>query len=127
MSDPSRLKFSKTHEWVSVDGDVATMGISDFAVQALTDVVHLELPQTGRTVAVGDTMGEIESVKAVSDLYAPVAGEIIAVNEDLQNDLGQLSEDPFGKGWIAKIRMSKPADVNTLLSHADYVAQQDGH
>jgi len=98
--DPSTLKFARTHEWVHVDGDVATVGISDFAVTELTDLVYIELPSVGKTVQPGEMFGEVESVKAVSDLYAPVAGEVIEVNEGLPDSLQLLSEDP---GWCAYI------------------------
>ena len=118
--DPNNLRFAKTHEWVSLENDVATIGISDFAVKELTDVVHLELPDVGSAVSVGDEVGEIESVKAVSDLYAPLSGEIVAVNDSLEDDLGQLSDDPFGAGWILKIRVSNPDEFDQLLNHADY-------
>lgn len=118
--DPAHCKFSTTHEWVYVEGDTATVGISDFAVKQLTDLVYIDLPAVGRTVAAGEPFGEVESVKAVSDLYAPVSGEIIAVNSPLADDLQKLSDDPFGAGWIIKVRMSDPKGLDTLLSHADY-------
>ena len=125
--NPEKLKFAKTHEWVSLEGSVATVGISDFAVKELTDVVHIELPQKGRKVSAGDTIGEIESVKAVSDLYAPVGGEIVEVNQSLESDLAQLSEDPFGKGWIVKLKVANPAEADKLLSHEDYRAHCESH
>src|SRR5690606_5943896 len=105
----STLKYAKTHEWVHVDGDLATVGISDFAVKELTDLVYIDLPAVGRSVKPGETFGEVESVKAVSDLYAPVAGEVAEVNETLPDSLQLLSDDPFGEGWIAKIRLSEGA------------------
>lgn len=124
---PSALKFAKTHEWVSVEGSIATVGISDFAVKELTDVVHLELPTVGKEVKVGQEVGEIESVKAVSDLYSPVAGKIIEVNNALQDDLSSLEEDPFGAGWIVKLEISNPADLDALLSYEDYQKQCQEH
>lgn len=114
------MKFTKTHEWVSLEGETATSGISEFAVKELTDVVHLELPQTGKTVSAGEEIGEIESVKAVSDLYAPVSGEIVEVNEALEDDLGVLSDDPHGAGWIVKIRISDPGELESLMDEAAY-------
>jgi len=120
--DPSSLRFTKSHEWVSVDGDIATIGISAFAVAELTDVVHIELPAAGEKVAAGSEFGEIESVKAVSELNAPVSGEITEVNDELEGDLGQLSEDPYGKGWMIKVRMENPAEVDALLDHDAYKA-----
>lgn len=118
--DPSSLRFTKSHEWVSVEGDIATIGISAFAVAELTDVVHIELPAAGEKVAAGSEFGEIESVKAVSELNAPVSGEITEVNEELEGDLGQLSEDPYGKGWMIKVRMKNPSEVESLLDHDAY-------
>ncbi len=125
--NPSELKFAKTHEWVAVNGSTAIIGISDFAVKELTDVVHLEFPNVGTTVAAGNTVGEIESVKAVSDLYAPVSGKIVETNAALQDDLSPLSDDPFGAGWILKIEMSNPADLEKLLSYADYQKECEAH
>lgn len=122
-----QLKFAKTHEWVAVDGDVATVGISDFAVKELTDVVHMELPSQGATVQAGEGMGEIESVKAVSDLYSPVSGEVIEVNAGLPDDLSQLSDDPYGAGWMIKVRMSNPAELDQLLSHEAYQKECESH
>ena len=116
------MRFAKTHEWVSLDGDIATIGISDFAVKELTDVVHIELPEAGRNVSAGDEIGEIESVKAVSDLYAPVTGEIVEVNSSLVDDLSQLSDDPYGKGWMLKIRISNPAELDQLQDRNTYEA-----
>lgn len=120
--DLQALKYARTHEWVAVDGDVATMGITDFAVKALTDLVYIDLPPAGKRLNVGDHCGEIESVKAVSDLYAPVSGEIIAVNTPLADDLDLLSKDAFGKGWMLKIRMANPGDLNQLLDRTAYEA-----
>jgi glycine cleavage system H protein len=119
--DPASLKFAKTHEWVHLDGSIATIGISDFAVKELTDLVYIDLPEAGRTVAAGDVLGEVESVKAVSDLYAPLAGEVMEVNEGLADDLAALSEDPFGAGWIVKMQVSDPGAAEGLMDHAAYV------
>ncbi|WP_231739681.1 glycine cleavage system protein GcvH [Thalassoglobus polymorphus] len=121
------MKFAKTHEWVALNGDVATIGISDFAVKELTDVVHIELPSVGKTVTAGEEMGEIESVKAVSDLYAPVSGEIVEVNDSLEADLGPLSDDPFQAGWIVKIKASNPTELDALMDHAAYQASCESH
>lgn len=121
---PEELLYAKTHEWVhieDVDGTkTATIGISAFAVEALTDLVFLELPEVGREIAVGETLGEIESVKAVSDLYSPVSGEVVDVNTALPDALETLSEDPYGPGWIAKIRLADDAGLDALMSHAEY-------
>ncbi|MCA9052811.1 MAG: glycine cleavage system protein GcvH [Planctomycetaceae bacterium] len=118
--DPQELKFTKTHEWVHLDGDVATVGISDFAVKELTDLVYIELPKVGAQVAAGETFGEVESVKAVSDLYAPVSGEVTEVNAPLADDLSPLSDDAFGAGWVARIRVADPAAVAAMMDHAAY-------
>lgn len=124
---PDKLLFTKTHEWVSVADEggqkVATMGLSAFAVEALTDLVFIELPKVGRQVAAEESFCEVESVKAVSDVYAPVAGEVIAVNESLPDRLETLSSDPYGEGWIAKIRITDEAALAGLLDHAAYQKQ----
>ena len=131
--DPKDLLYAKTHEWVHVDRDggqsIATVGVSHFAVEALTDLVYLEMPEQGRQVKAGESFGEIESVKAVSDLYAPVSGEVIEVNGALPDNLSQLNDDPYGAGWIVKIKMSDEGDLKNLLSHADYEKQcaEEGH
>lgn len=120
--DLAALRYAKTHEWVRVDGDVATVGITDFAVKALTDLVYVDLPAVGKKVAVSDPLGEVESVKAVSDIYAPVGGEIIEVNSALADQLDWLSHDAFGNGWMVKLRMSNPSDVQALLDRTSYEA-----
>jgi glycine cleavage system H protein len=126
---PEALKFAKTHEWVSVDGDVATVGISAFAVEALTDLVFIELPKVGRQVEPEQPFCEVESVKAVSDVYAPVAGEVIEVNKSLPDRLEVLSTDPYGDGWIAKIKISDQSTLARLMNYADYQKQcaEEGH
>ena len=122
--NPADLLYAKTHEWVSVadeDGNkIATLGISAFAVEALTDLVYIDLPAVGKTVEAQQPFCEVESVKAVSDIYSPVAGEVVAVNETLPDNLEILGEDPYTKGWIAKIRISDAAGLGNLLDHAAY-------
>ena len=120
--EPAKLKYAKTHEWVSVDGDVATVGITDFAVKQLTDLVHIELPRLGARFSPAQPFGEVESVKAVSDLYAPVAGEVIEVNKALAGDLAALSDDPYDKGWIIKLRMADKEALARLMDRAAYEA-----
>jgi glycine cleavage system H protein len=120
---PGGLKYAKTHEWLSLAGDVGTVGITDFAVQELTDLVYIGLPKVGQKLSAGDVFGEIESVKAVSDLYAPVSGEVIEVNSALPQDLDLLSKDPFGKGWLIKLRVSQPAEASSLMDAATYQAE----
>lgn len=123
MAAAGNRKYAKTHEWLAVDGDVGTVGITDFAVKELTDLVYIGLPSVGRKLSAGDVFGEIESVKAVSDLYAPVSGEVIAVNSAVSNDLDLLSRDAFGQGWLIKVRMSNPAEASALLDAAAYERQ----
>ncbi len=118
--DPQQLRFSPTHEWVYLDGEVATIGISDFAVKELTDLVYIALPAVGSQVTAGSTFGEVESVKAVSDLYSPVTGEVQAVNEQLPGDLALLSDDPYGAGWMAKIKVTDAAALGKLMDAAKY-------
>lgn len=118
--DPSQLKYARTHEWVHSQGDVVTVGISDFAVKELTDLVYIDLPDVGRTLDEGDTFGEVESVKAVSDLYAPVAGEIVEVNSSLPDNLQLLSDDPYGQGWMIKIRLADGQTLDHLMDRAAY-------
>lgn len=121
--DPSQLKYQKSHEWVHIEGDIATVGISDFAVKELTDLVYIDLPSVGATYSQGDTFGEVESVKAVSDLYAPIDGEVLEVNESIADDLAVLSDDPYGKGWLIKLRPSQASQVDGLLDKAAYDAE----
>jgi glycine cleavage system H protein len=118
--DPKILKFAQTHEWVSLDGKTATIGISDFAVKELTDLVFIQLPEVGRQVEAGDTFGEVESVKAVSDLYAPLSGTVTEVNSKLINDLAPLSDDPFGAGWIMKLTVTDAAQAQGLMTYDAY-------
>jgi glycine cleavage system H protein len=132
--EPKDLMYAKTHEWVHVDRDgsgrkVATIGISHFAVEALTDLVYLELPEVGRNVKAGESFGEIESVKAVSDLYSPVSGEIVEVNHTLPEQLEQFHADPYGAAWIVKIRLKDEADLDALLDFKAYEKQcaEEGH
>jgi glycine cleavage system H protein len=120
--DPQSLKFAKSHEWIFIEGDTATVGISAFAVRQLTDLVYVGLPAVGKKFAAGQVFGEVESVKAVSDLYAPVAGEVIAVNNSLEEDLGVLSSDPYGKGWIIKLKVADPSEAGKLLDRKAYEA-----
>ncbi len=117
------MKFAKTHEWIRPeDGGLATVGISAYAVEALTDLVFMQLPAVGRKVKAGESIGEIESVKAVSDMYAPVSGEIVEVNTALPGQLETLGKDPYGAGWIMRIRPDDQAEMGTLLDQAAYDA-----
>ena len=117
------LKFAKTHEWVRPEsGGGVTVGISSYAVEALTDLVFMQLPAVGRKVKAGESFGEIESVKAVSDLYAPISGEIVEVNSALPGKLETLGKDPYGEGWVARIKPDNPAEMDGLLDRTSYDA-----
>jgi glycine cleavage system H protein len=121
--DPKNLRYATTHEWAFLEGNVCTVGITKFAVEQLTDVVYIELPDIGDHVFNGDSYGEIESVKAVSDLYSPVDGEVAAINEPLLNDPAVVTTDPFGKGWLVKIKVEKGTTLNHLLTLEQYEKQ----
>lgn len=120
--DKATVRYLKSHEWAGLDGDVATVGITDFAVGQLTDLTYVELPKIGSTVTQGERFGEVESVKAVSDLYSPVTGEVVAVNSDLEEDVAPLSNDPFGAGWLMKVRVTDRSGLAQLLDRAAYEA-----
>lgn len=122
MNVPSDLKYTKSHEWVSVDGGEATIGITDFAQSELGDIVYVDLPATGRSLGVGDSFGTVESVKTVSDVYSPVSGEITAINENLGAQSELLNTDPYRGGWLVKIKLANPADVDALMDAATYEA-----
>src|SRR5256885_4595496 len=107
MPVPAELKYAKTHEWVKIDGDVATIGITDHAQAELGDVVYVELPEAGRMLAVDDVFGTVESVKAVSDLYSPVSGEVVETNGTLADATDLVNSDPYGDGWMVRIRLSR--------------------
>ena len=117
MAVPEELQYTKTHEWVRREDDVATVGITDHAQDELGDVVFIELPERGASFGAGDAFGTVESVKAVSDLYAPVGGEVVEVNEALNDSPEKINEEPYGDGWIIRLRVSEEAD---LLSAGDY-------
>ena len=117
MAVPEDLQYTRSHEWVRVEDGVATVGITEHAQDELGDVVFVELPEQGATLAAGDSFGAVESVKAVSDLYAPVGGEVVEVNGALEDSPEKINEDPYGEGWILKLRVS---DEGELLPAADY-------
>jgi glycine cleavage system H protein len=123
---PADLKFAKSHEWVRVAGGVATVGITDHAQHELTDIVFLELPETGRKVKAGEACAVVESVKTASDIYSPVSGEITEVNPAAVADPALVNTDPYGKGWFYKIKLSDAAELNALLSPQQYGAQIGG-
>lgn len=117
---PEDLKYAKSDEWVRVEGDVATLGISDYAQDALNDLVYVELKGVGDKLEAGDVFGEVESVKAASELYTPIAGEIIEINEELEGEPEIVNGDPYGKGWMVKIRVSDTSGLEGLMDAAAY-------
>lgn len=123
MNTPSDLRYASSHEWVRLDGEIATVGISDHAQEELTDVVFVELPAMGRTVDAGDPTAVVESVKAASDIYAPVSGEVVEVNPDVEADPSLVNTDPYGKGWIFKLKVKDAAHVSKLMDAAAYAGQ----
>ena len=114
------LKFTADHEWILVEGDVATVGITQHAQDALGDVVFVDLPEVGKTLAAKDVAGVVESVKAAADVYMPVGGEVLAVNEDLRADPSLANSDPMGSGWFFKIKLSNPAELDGLMDETSY-------
>lgn len=128
MEFPEDLKYSREHEWALVEGKVATIGITDFAQDKLGDIVFVELPAVGDKVTKDEAMGVVESVKAVSDVYSPVSGTVIEINDDLPDSPDMINEDPYGDGWIVKIQMSDPTDLEDLMDSEAYeafVAEQE--
>jgi glycine cleavage system H protein len=123
MNFPANIKYSKKDEWALVDGDVLTLGISDFAQDALGELVHVELPEVGRTVSAGEAIVEVESVKAVADVFSPVDGEIVEVNSGLDGNEAQVNDDPYGAGWLVKIKIADAAGLSELLDAEAYKAK----
>jgi glycine cleavage system H protein len=117
---PEGLYYSKDHEWLKVEGETGTVGITDHAQNSLGDVVYVELPKSGETFAAHDTFGSVESVKAVSELFLPVAGEVTEVNESLSDEPEKVNTDPYGEGWMLRVRLSNRGEVDSLLSAAEY-------
>ena len=127
MEFPEGLKFSKEHEWVLVEGKIATIGITEYAQEELGDVVYVELPEVGEKTIKDDPFGAVESVKAVSDIYVPVSGAVVEVNDALPDSPETINEDPYGDGWMVKVEISDPDDLKDLMSadeYAEYVEQQ---
>jgi glycine cleavage system H protein len=122
MAHPSDRKYSKEHEWVLVEGDVATVGISEFAQDQLGEVVYVDLPVVGDTLAMGDSFGEIESVKSVSELFAPVSGEIVEVNSSLGDTPETVNAEPHGAGWMVKVKVDDTSELDALMSAEEYDA-----
>lgn len=124
---PTDLKYTKSHEWVRVAGDVATVGITDHAQHELTDIVFCETPALGKTFKAGDAAAVVESVKTASDIYSPVSGQVIEANKALADNPALVNQDAFGEGWFFKMKLSAPAEVDGLLSPQAYAAQISGH
>lgn len=122
MNHPSDLKYASTHEWVKIEGDLVVTGISDHAQDALGDLVYVEMPEVGQQIKAGEQAGVVESVKTASDIHAPVSGVVVEVNTALEDDPDFVNDEPYGKGWIYKIKPNNLDDVNALLSSADYEA-----
>jgi glycine cleavage system H protein len=120
VTQPAGLLFSKDHEWVKVDGDVATVGITDYAQNSLGDIVYVELPRVGATLSQFDGIGVVESVKAVSDIFTPVGGEVLGVNAALEADPALVNRDPFDGGWFYKVKLNDVGELDNLLGPADY-------
>ncbi|WP_029030465.1 glycine cleavage system protein GcvH [Salinarimonas rosea] len=116
------VRYTKDHEYIRVDGDVGTVGITDYAQGQLGDVVYVELPEVGKTIAKGGEAAVVESVKAASEVYAPVSGEVVAVNGDLEGAPAAINEDPLGAGWFVKLKLADPSELDALMSEADYEA-----
>jgi glycine cleavage system H protein len=127
VTNPTDRRYATSHEWVKLDGDTATVGVTKFAVEQLTEPTFLELKKVGLAVKPGDEVGIIESVKSTSSIYAPVAGEVVEVNGSAVNDLSQVNDDPFGGGWMLKIKLAAGATLDHLLTAAQYDAQIAGH
>ena len=122
MNHPADLKYARTHEWVRIEGDLVVTGISDHAQDALGDLVYVEAPEVGSQITAGQQAGVVESVKTASDIHAPVSGTVVEINPALEDDPDFVNDEPYGKGWIYKIKPDNLADVEALLSSADYEA-----
>ena len=120
MEIPKELKYAKTHEWIRVDGEIATIGITDYAQSELSDIVAVELPKVGKVVEKDTSVATVEAVKAVSDIYSPVSGEVIEVNEKLVNSPELINKEPYGEGWILKLKIKDAKELDTLLTADDY-------
>jgi len=121
MNIPTDLKYTKDHEWVKVDGDVATIGITDFAQRELGDIVFVEIETVGETLAKEAIFGSVEAVKTVSDLFMPISGEVLELNAGIESNPEIVNTDPYGKGWMIKVKINNPSELSALVSAADYI------
>lgn len=117
---PEHLAYTEAHEWLEVESDTGTVGITDYAQSQLGDIVFVELPEVGAQLRRGEAFGTVEAVKTVEDLYAPISGEVVEVNEDLEDDAERVNRDPYGEGWLIKVRLAEPAELDDVLAAADY-------
>lgn len=122
MTNPREYKYTREHEWAMLEGDIATLGVTNYAATQLGDMVYIDMPSAGDTVKTGDAVGALESVKAAADFYSPLSGEVIERNDKLLDSPGLINEDPFGEGWFIKIRPSDPSELESLMSAEDYDA-----
>ena len=120
MKIPNELKYTKDHEWIAIDGEIATVGITDFAQRELGDIVYVEIETVGELLKADEVFGSVEAVKTVSDLFLPIEGEILELNEDLETSPEDVNNDPYEKGWMIKIKVSNPSDLDSLLTSDDY-------
>jgi glycine cleavage system H protein len=125
LSVPEELQYTRSHEWVRTEGDTATIGITDYAQDELGDIVFVELPEEGATFDAGESFGTVESVKAVSDLYTPVGGEVVDVNEALNDSPEKINEDPYGEGWIVKLRVSDEGDLLSASEYEEFLEEEE--
>ena len=126
MKRPTDYKYAESHEWAKLDGAIVTIGLTDFAIHQLNDLTFVDLPEAGDKVTKGESFGEIESVKAVSDLYSPITGEVIEVNDDVDdNDFKSMKDDPYGDGWLLKVKISEPKELEEMLDLETYEEQLD--
>lgn len=126
MNIPSELKYTKDHEWVSIEGDIATIGITDFAQSELGDIVYVEVETVDETLEADEVFGTVEAVKTVSDLFSPLSGEIIEFNESLEDEPEKVNTDPYGEGWMVKIKFSDASEIDDLLSAEEYTEVVEG-
>jgi glycine cleavage system H protein len=120
MENPRDYKYTKEHEWASVDGDVVTIGVTNYAATQLGDMVYVDMPSVGDTISQGDSIGALESVKAAADFYSPLGGEVVERNEKLLDEPGTINADPFGEGWFVKVKATDPSELDVLMSADEY-------